>query len=98
MGAAWGEQDASDCQAEGNSETALKAGRGGGQAPEPWAQESGGARPEAAVLVAPAWPRGRAGTAGTRSPAPAALELADVQHNSLWGGGTAPQQRLEGFL
>lgn len=43
MGAAWGRQDALDCQAEGNSETALKAGRGRDQPSEPSVQGTSGA-------------------------------------------------------
>lgn len=45
MGAAWGRQGALDCQAEGNSETALKAGRGRDQPSEPSVQGISGAPP-----------------------------------------------------
>lgn len=77
MGAAWGKQDTSDCQAKANSEAALKAGRGRGQPPEPLVTGVG-----AVVFVVPAgaawacwphcsacWPRGcgqwEPGPAGT---------------------------------
>lgn len=45
MGAAWGKQDAADCQAKGNSETARKAGKGRDQPPEPSVRGTSGALP-----------------------------------------------------
>lgn len=84
MWAAWGKQDASDCQAKGNCETAPEAGggRGRGRPPERWAQGTAEPRPGDAAFAVPAGAAGPAG-AQTALPLPCPVPaLADVQHNS----------------